>query len=153
MRSNLDAIYEDSILKKAQHGITGYDLRWHARGQVQALLAGDLTSESAKKLMLLRQLGTQKERDQSSGTCVWCGKGYSLGASHLKIGCPEFYAKGVAGFQGFLDCVHQPVHWPLGGLTDLEAWFGYQDRKLWVSQLVDEIWRITWRRRGEAKWL
>ena len=88
--TSLDTIYEDSLQKKAQQGITGYDSRCNTGGQLQALLTGDLTSESAKKLMLLRQLGTQEERDQSSGTCVWCGKRDSLRATHLKIGCPEF---------------------------------------------------------------
>ena len=68
---------------------------------------------------------------------MWCGKGDSLRATHLKIGCPEFYAKAVISFQGFLDSIHQQVHWPLGGVTDLEAWFVYQGRKLWVAQLAD----------------
>ena len=86
--------------------------------------------------MLLRQLRTQEERDQSSGTCVWCGKGDSLRATHLKIGCPEFYAKAVASIQGFLDCVQKQVHWPLGGVTDLEAWFVFQEMNVWVAQLA-----------------
>ena len=68
---------------------------------------------------------------------MWCGKVNSLRATHLKIGCPEFYIKAVANFQGFLASVRQQVHWPLGGVTDLEAWFLYQGRKLWVGQLAD----------------
>ena len=56
--TSLSAIYKESIRKKALHGIMGYDLRWNARGQVQALMKGELSSESAKELMLLRQLGT-----------------------------------------------------------------------------------------------
>ena len=88
--ASLDSIYEEGIHQRAKLGITGFDPRWNARGQVQALLTGDLTSESAKKLMLLRQLGTQEERDQGSGICMWCGKEDSLRAIHLKMGCPGF---------------------------------------------------------------
>ena len=43
--ASLDAIYEGCIRKKAQYGITGYEPLWNARGQVQALLTGDSTSE------------------------------------------------------------------------------------------------------------
>ena len=135
--ASLDSIYEEGIHQRAKLGITGFDPRWNARGQVQALLTGDLTSESAKKLMLLRQLGTQEERDQGSGICMWCGKEDSLRAIHLKVGCPEFYAKAVASFHGFLESIREQVHWPLGGVTDLEAWFVYKGGKLWVAQLAD----------------
>ena len=57
---------------------------------------------SEEDCMLLRQLSTEEERDQSSGDRLWCGRAGLLRGTHLINHCPEFYLRAVQSFHGLL---------------------------------------------------
>ena len=134
--STMDAICDTEMCNRAS-GITGWDARWSAVSQVTELKAGTLTAEGAKKVLLLRQLGTQEERDQSSGKCVWCGRENELRASHLRHHCPEFYLRWLQAFHHLLGAIEPKLDWLRGGISDLEAWLVKGDERLWTSLIAD----------------
>ena len=129
--STMGAIYDTEMCRRAS-GITGWDDRWSAVSQVAELKAGALTAEGAKKVMLLHQLGTQDDRDQSSGKCVRCGRDNKLRATHLRHHCPEFSLRWVQAFHHLLK-----LDWLRGGVSDLEAWFVKGRQRLWISLIAD----------------
>ena len=96
----------------------------------------DSDGEGAKKKVLLRQLGTQEEQDQSSGKCVWCGRENELGASHLRHHCPEFYLRWVQAFHHLLRAVEPKLDWLRGGASDLEAWLVKGNKRLWINLIA-----------------
>ena len=98
LSASMDKVYADLMVEKARRGVAGWDARWSPVSQVKSLMEGALGVEEAKKVMLVRQLGMQEEREQAAGTCHWCGQMDSLRGSHLQHHCPEFYLRAVQAF-------------------------------------------------------
>ena len=95
LTASLDKIYDDMLQQRVVHGLEGCNSRWTQYDHVSSLKAGTLSTESLRRLMLLRVLGTQQEREGARQSCMWCERSNSLRASHLRHHCPVFYARWV----------------------------------------------------------
>ena len=95
LSASLDKIYDDMLQPKVVHGLKGWDERWTQYDQVSGLKDGSLGTKSLRRLMLLRVLGTQQEREGMGKPCMWCERSDSLQASHLRHHYPVFYARWV----------------------------------------------------------
>lgn len=87
LSASMDEVYTDTMVEKLKRGITGLDARWSPVSQVKSLMAGALGAKDAKRVMLVKHLGIQEERDQTARMCHWCGQSDSVRSSHLHHHC------------------------------------------------------------------
>ena len=100
-------------------------------------MTGALGVEDAKKVMLVRQLGMEEERNQEAGTCRWCGQVDSVRGSHLQHHCPELYLRAVQAFHALLKGLDNHEGWTRVGVAGVEAWYVKGTKRLWVGPVPD----------------
>ena len=137
LSSSLAQIYDDLLVEKAVQGLEGWDRRWTQYDQVKMLKEGSLDTESLRRLMLLRVLGTQQEREGMGKPCMWCGRSDSLRATHLRSQCPVFYARWVRIVDILTRDIEQQQGCAVRARSDLETEFDVAGDRVWVAVVPD----------------
>ena len=133
----IDQIYDDMLQQKVNHGLEGWDGRWTPHDQVSALKNGSLSTEILRRLMLLRVLGTQQEREGTGLQCMWCERSDSLRASHLRRHRPVFYARWVRITALLAQSFERQCSAVVQQRSDLEVQMRHRSTTVWLAVISD----------------